>query len=61
MKNATLDVVVEWAKNKKLTNYRFHAENITHVFKILIQYTNTTNLYHVVSEHIKEKDPEAPY
>jgi hypothetical protein len=60
MQGATLDIVVEWAKCKKLVNYRFHAENITHVIKILIQYTKSTNKYHVVSEEAKEKDASAP-
>lgn len=60
MKEATLDFVVEWAKCSKLINYRFHAETITHTIKILIQLTKNTNIYHVVTEKMKEKDPLAP-
>ena len=60
MQGATLQIVVEWAKTNKLISYRFHAENMTHVIKVLIQYTKETNKFHVISEHAKEKDPSAP-
>ena len=33
---------------------------MTHVIKVLIQYTKETNKFHVISEHAKEKDPSAP-
>lgn len=45
--------MVEWAKEVKLINYRFHAENKTHSIVLVIQYLTETEEYKIVTENVK--------
>lgn len=56
----TLQVVVEWASQPKLINYRFHAENKTHSIAVVTQYLTESQEFTVVSEEVKEKRASAP-
>ena len=55
-----IEKVVEWAKNCKLVDYRFHGENSTHTITVVLQFITNTNQYHLVSEKAHEKRPESP-
>ena len=55
MKNCQIEKVVEWAKNCKLVNYRFHGENATHIITVVLQFVISTNQYHLVSKDAKKK------
>ena len=59
-KGCDLEKVVEWAKNCKLVNYRFHGENSTHAITVVVQFIIETNQYHLVSEKAHEKSAESP-
>lgn len=39
MNNTDIKFAVEWANDAKLTIYRFYAENTTHTFEVVVDYT----------------------
>lgn len=60
MKGAQLEKTVEWAKDCKITNYRFYSDTETHIIKVVIQYVHTTDQYHVVSDKSEPKNEKCP-
>ena len=50
LSGSQLELIIEWANNGRLINYRFHSEIITNTIKIVIQYSVVIKAYLLLSE-----------